>query len=146
MSTNHTPNYGLSQWECTDKVQMDDFNADNTKIDGALGTLATAMAGKGNCRIEHFELKEPPKVGIVQKFSAQPVGFLLGNGSFIGLWIKGMDVGVNVCFSSVHSAALGGFTVNWKGTSMTIPSLLNNSDTATYTYWMIAFFAQDKEN
>ena len=37
MSTNHTPNYSLSQWERSDKVQMDDFNADNARIDRSGG-------------------------------------------------------------------------------------------------------------
>ena len=36
MSTNHTPNFNLSQWEETDKVLRTDFNADNAKIDAAL--------------------------------------------------------------------------------------------------------------
>jgi len=36
---NKTPNYQLSQWELTDPVRMDDFNADNAKIDGELTLL-----------------------------------------------------------------------------------------------------------
>ena len=77
MSTNHTPNYQLNQWERTDKVIMEDFNADNAIIDAALAKKAdqsalrslqasvnakaedSALAAlqslvnkKGNCRIE----------------------------------------------------------------------------------------------
>ena len=48
MSTNHTPNYQLSQWERTDRVLMEDFNADNAKIDAALGTLAGQVSGKAD--------------------------------------------------------------------------------------------------
>ena len=59
---NHTPNYNLSQWEKSDKVLMDDFNADNAKIDAALkgeagaraagdAALQAALSAKGNCRI-----------------------------------------------------------------------------------------------
>ena len=44
MSTNHTPNYGLSQWERTDAVLMEDFNADNARIDTALNALETSTA------------------------------------------------------------------------------------------------------
>ena len=44
MSTNHTPNYSLSQWERSDKVQMDDFNADNARIDAALAAKADKSA------------------------------------------------------------------------------------------------------
>ena len=36
MPSNQTSNYQLSQWERSDKVQMEDFNADNAKIDEAL--------------------------------------------------------------------------------------------------------------
>ena len=33
---NQTANYGLSQWEATDRILMEDFNSDNSKIDAAL--------------------------------------------------------------------------------------------------------------
>ena len=46
MPSNQTPNYQLNQWERSDKVQMEDFNADNAKIDAALGTLATRVSQK----------------------------------------------------------------------------------------------------
>ena len=38
MSTNHTTNYNLCQWEATDQVQRTDFNQDNAKIDAALAS------------------------------------------------------------------------------------------------------------
>lgn len=38
MASNFTPNIGLCQWQRTDPFTMDDFNADNAKIDAALGT------------------------------------------------------------------------------------------------------------
>lgn len=36
MPNKYTENFQLSQWEKADKVLMEDFNADNTKIDAAL--------------------------------------------------------------------------------------------------------------
>ena len=58
MPSNQTPNYKLSQWERADKVQMEDFNADNAKIDAAIKAesdartaLAARVAQKGNCQI-----------------------------------------------------------------------------------------------
>lgn len=42
---NQTSNFGLNQWEKTDRIQMEDFNADNAKIDAALALT-------GNCSIE----------------------------------------------------------------------------------------------
>lgn len=44
MSSSQTPNYGLSQWEKTDQVLMEEFNADNLKIDEALKAAADARA------------------------------------------------------------------------------------------------------
>ena len=48
MSTNHTTNYDLNQWEGTDKVLRTEFNADNAKIDAALKANADAIAGKAD--------------------------------------------------------------------------------------------------
>lgn len=36
MASNHTQQYGLSQWEATDQVLRTDFNEDNQKIEAAL--------------------------------------------------------------------------------------------------------------
>ncbi|MCI8304115.1 MAG: hypothetical protein HFF52_05745 [Lawsonibacter sp.] len=46
MSSKHTPNYNLSQWESEDKVLRTDFNADNAKIDAGLRALDTGKADK----------------------------------------------------------------------------------------------------
>ena len=60
MSTNHTTNYDLNQWEGTDRVLRTEFNADNAKIDAALKANADAVAAleatisqKGNCTVLH---------------------------------------------------------------------------------------------
>ena len=46
MSTSHTTNYDLNQWEGTDKVLRTEFNADNAKIDAALKANADAIAAE----------------------------------------------------------------------------------------------------
>ena len=58
MPTNHTTNYQLSQWERTDQVRMEDFNADNAKLDTALAAQAETLAAHtqalsklGNCQV-----------------------------------------------------------------------------------------------
>ena len=40
-----TTNYQLNQWAKSDRVLMDDFNADNQKIDAALGEKIGAVFG-----------------------------------------------------------------------------------------------------
>ena len=42
---NHTTNYQLNQWAKSDRIMMDDFNADNQKIDAALGTIPKLAVG-----------------------------------------------------------------------------------------------------
>ena len=46
-----TTNYQLNQWEKSDRVMMDDFNADNQKIDAALKANADAIAAETNARV-----------------------------------------------------------------------------------------------
>lgn len=46
MPTNHTTNYQLNQWVKSDQVKMEDFNADNAKIDAALAGLSSGKADK----------------------------------------------------------------------------------------------------
>ena len=46
MSTNKTTNYSLNQWVKSDRVLMEDFNADNAKIDAALAALSSGKADK----------------------------------------------------------------------------------------------------
>ena len=43
MASQQTPNYRLSRWAGTDRIMMDDFNADNAKIDAALKANADAI-------------------------------------------------------------------------------------------------------
>ena len=33
---NKTPNYQLNQWDKSDRIRMEDFNADNAKLEAAL--------------------------------------------------------------------------------------------------------------
>ena len=40
MATNQTTNYQLNQWTKSDRIMLEDFNADNQKIDAALKAVA----------------------------------------------------------------------------------------------------------
>ena len=48
MPSNHTTNYQLSQWAKSDQVLMEDFNADNAKLDTALKAEANTRAAAVN--------------------------------------------------------------------------------------------------
>lgn len=43
-----TQNYQLSQWEKTDRIEMEDFNSDNEKTDAALQGLAAQLTAKAD--------------------------------------------------------------------------------------------------
>ena len=65
-----TTNYQLNQWAKTDRILMEDFNADNAKIDAA-------MAGFGNCKIEFGTYTGDGTVGLSLSFSAKPTAVLI---------------------------------------------------------------------
>ena len=53
-----TTTYQLNQWEKSDRIQMEDFNSDNMKVEQALAAqaetqreMAAALANCGNCKI-----------------------------------------------------------------------------------------------
>lgn len=41
-----TPNYKLTQWAKTDRIEMEDFNGDNAKVEAALAALAGRLDGR----------------------------------------------------------------------------------------------------
>ena len=45
MASKQTEHIGLNQWQLTDSILMEDFNADNKKIDTALATAPHIKAG-----------------------------------------------------------------------------------------------------
>ena len=42
---NQTPNYQLNQWDKTDRIRMEEFNADNAKIEAALASHSQSISG-----------------------------------------------------------------------------------------------------
>ena len=61
---NYTENYQLNQWEETDRVLMEDFNADNQKIEEALGTIPQIIVGSYT---DNDELSRTIDLGITPK-------------------------------------------------------------------------------
>ena len=53
-STNKTENFALNQWVGTDPVLMEDFNADNAKIDAALAALKAGELHESAAFSERF--------------------------------------------------------------------------------------------
>ena len=115
MSTNYTENFDLCQWEPTDPVLRTDFNADNAKIDAALGLV------KGcNC---HLYLKTHTGTGengpVVHTFSHRPMAVMIlsDNSDTRQFGIRGVGR-----LSGLAIGIEGGTTITWTDRSITIGS------------------------
>ena len=91
-----TTNYQLNQWAKSDRLMMDDFNADNAKIDAALGALQivtgiyTGSGNDANCRVD-VALGFRPKAVLVMANKFQ----FSGNGAFFALAVDTEDAADN---------------------------------------------------
>ena len=82
MSTNHTPNYSLCQWEAEDKVLRTEFNADNAKIDQAIKAVdqrVTNLSGSTASSSELNSLKST--VDSLSQTLSQHTSALAGKGN-----------------------------------------------------------------
>lgn len=155
MSTQKTANYQLSQWVKSDRIQMDDFNSDNAKIDTALKALAdkdtameAAIAKCGNCKIVYGTYTGNGKYGKDNPnqltFDGNPLFVIIkgSTGSSPTLGIQAMR-GWNTAFAnSTNSSAVchltwGEHSLSWYN-SQSSTDQFNTSD-SVYPY--IALFA-----
>ena len=149
MSTNHTTNYNLNQWEAADKVLRTEFNADNAKIDAALKAnadavdsletqLVSGLAGKGNCQLWTTSYVGDDQVTYNSNnritFPKLPVLVII-QGTNGGETM--LILGQNTKYLTIMGTAYGG-SVTWEGTTMswrvntTNPSDQFNLQGATY--------------
>ena len=126
---NHTTNYQLSQWESTDRILMSDFNSDNAKLDAALGTLAqtvtghtTALAQKGNCRIEY------------QTYTGNIVTARYG------------DTSVTSAYSTSSGSGISSINATWSGSTLSFfaNTAAGQLNVNGRTYWALAFYLLDE--
>ena len=152
MSSNHTANYNLSQWVKSDKVLMEDFNADNAKIDAALAGKASAsalsslqstvsqhtaaLAGKGNCQLYATSYTGTSGETKTFSFPQKPAVVFVFNEDARLFLFAGMDY---AWYETRSSNA--GVLVSWSGNSVTLSSGYdtNRMDVAGRTYHVIAF-------
>lgn len=153
-----TANFQLSQWASTDRIQMEDFNNDNAKIDAALKAeqtareaLAEAVAKCGNCEIGILEYTGTGTYGAtnptVITFPRKPAAFI----------IIGPD-------NTMHAACEGGYGVSvspdpstgtpyfvqlsltWTGSTVSFSSSRNARVQMNYSgkHWILAFYQKDQ--
>ena len=159
MFLNQTANYGLSQWEATDRILMEDFNSDNSKIDAALKCNAdtimelkaqtaatqTNMEKKGNCKIEYQAYTGNGAASRTHTFSGIPQVVLIISSYFQLMAIQGCPLTLSL-LSSNH----WDLNTVWSGTSLTVSyagtyaggeEKMGNKQGATY--YMVALIQAD---
>ena len=95
---NQTSNFGLSQWEKDDRIQMEDFNADNAKIEAALTTLSGTVAVGV---LEGYDGSTDISVNL----GRQPAMVMVGNRAG---WTNIVTTNGGNCFSG-HAVAMPGY-------------------------------------
>ena len=129
-----TPNFQLNQWSGTDYVRRTDFNADNLKIDTALGSMAQVVLGSytgDGTTLRTVELGFTPRAVYVTDARGAAFRYSSGVGRFCGgLAMRdkpAMDGG-----RTILAICDNGFRVN-KDTS-TSPYVATNYDGDEYYY------------
>ena len=159
MPSNQTPNYKLNQWSKSDRIQMEDFNADNAKLDAAIKAEATARASAvstlnskiakcGNCKIAltSYIGKGPDAGPTIISFPSRPLFVLIsgeqGICTFAGSAAKGGSIAVGETTSQpfVHTVAL-----TWTGNTVSIAgaNVRCRMNSLNYTYYVVALYAMD---
>lgn len=151
MSTQKTANYQLKQWVKSDRIQMEDFNDDNSRIDQALKANADAVAAAqsaleecGNCAISLFTYKGTGKYNsanpTVITFSKMPTVFMVKGPSAFMIARGGESSGC-LCTYASTSGTVRDVSFQWSGSKVSFYA----DDGAKYqlnisnaTYWVMA--------
>ena len=149
---NHTQNYNLSQWVKSDQVKMEDFNADNAKIDAAIkaeadaraaetAALSAGLALKGNCQIQIGSYIGNGQCGqehpTSYTFPVMPAMFIIfrPGGSYPMIAKGNANVAIVINGSNDLTLTWDGNTVSWYGVSA---NGQYNAREGTYT--VVAFY------
>ena len=76
-----TTNYQLSQWAKSDRIMMDDFNADNQKIDAVLAALKVSVGtytGTGTSAAQQITLGFQPRAVLVMPGKSGSITYCAG--------------------------------------------------------------------
>ncbi len=157
MSTNKTEHYQLNQWVKSDQVLMDDFNADNRKLDQALKALAekdaaleALIGGRGNCEMEvltytgtgTYGAGSPTRIEFAQKpdvfFIAGDLALVVGHSGTGGPIVACKDATYNGSFVSAASAV-------WNGDTLSLTNDVHpryQMNTSGQRYWVLGLRAK----
>ena len=153
-----TTNYQLNQWAKPDRIMMDDFNADNQKLDAALKANADAIAEHGvkltqlgNCEIEIFSYTGTGKYGAENPttitFPKMPAFFIVyGTNFFMAAEGQRTDsLSVNQSRES-GSIGISNYTLTWTGNTVKFYSSSGTNfqgNLSGAVYRVIAFYTKN---
>lgn len=100
-----TAQFGLNQWEMSDRIQMQDFNRDNAAIEGALV--------KRNCQFYTASYTGDGEATKSWTFPAKPVLVVI-IGQVITVLIRDFSIGITQFGSSTHQ-----LQATWEENSVT---------------------------
>ena len=129
-----TTNYQLNQWAKSDRIMMDDFNADNLKIDAALCSMAQVVLGSytgDGTTLRTVELGFTPRAVYVTDARGAAFRYSSGVGRFCG-GLAMRDKPAKDGGRTILAICDNGFQVN-RDTS-TSPYVTSNSSDETYYY------------
>ena len=171
MALNYTSNYGLCQWEPSDKVLRSEFNGDNAKIDAAiaamdgrmdgkastaalaelksrLDTLSATVSGqgdaltkKGNCQVVVSTYTGTGEGTRTHTFPRRPAIFFIAGDAQLAI-----GYGATVAYN--HSDSTYAVGVSWSGNSATLVSKSSGASARVIanrtgiTYQMITLYDQ----
>lgn len=104
-----TTNYNLNQWEAADRVTREEINADNAKIDAALGTMPRIATG-------NYKGTGSASCGVTLPFV--PKLFLCGSSTSSSeyfIWFTGISSVAMSGMASVMPISLSGTRLTWNG-------------------------------
>lgn len=122
-----TAQFGLNQWEMSDRIQMDDFNADNAAIEAALGTR--------NCRFYTASYTGNGEATKTWTFPAKPIMVLI-IGKSISAFIQDFPIGI-----TQFGAGSTMITATWHENSVTWSASSNSGIDAANSHDSYGLFA-----
>ena len=153
-----TTNYQLNQWAKSDRVMMDDFNADNATLDAALKANADAAAAAsaavalcGNCKIETSTYTGNGKYGsanpVTLTFPKRPMTVVVFGSRALLLITDKSSATPDILTFYNSNATFQKVNAGWNGGTLSFFNM-NSADYQANikdaVYQVVAFYAQDK--
>lgn len=117
-----TAQFGLNQWEMSDRIQMQDFNRDNAAIEAALA--------KRNCQFYTATYQGDGRDSRTHTFPAKPVFVLIISVGYFYVLMHNAEKGYNY-----YAGRAGNYDVTWTEDSVTLcrpnaaPDIANTNGT-----------------